>query len=71
MAKKNILFLQGSAPALLSMKTTAKLHELKNTLDLFPSDYYKFPNVKRWLQRKIFVSNGDIECKTQAYFGAL
>lgn len=51
----------------------AKLNELRYDLlphppyspDLAPSDYYLFPNLKRWLQGKRFYSN---EFETDAYF---
>jgi len=39
--------------------------------DLAPSDYYLFPNLKRWLQGKRFHSNDEIISETEAYFAGL
>lgn len=79
MAKKKVLFHQDNAPAHTSMITMAKLNELKYELlphppyspDLAPSDYYLFPNLKRWLMGKRFTSNEDVKCETDAYFEGL
>lgn len=57
----------------------AKLHELHFELlphppdspDLARSDYYLFPNLKRWLLRIFFESDEDLEWETDAYFGGL
>lgn len=62
LAKKKVLFLQDNAPANKSAKVMAKLLELRYEVlphppDLDPSDYFMFPNVKRWLQGKRFASN--------------
>ena len=56
---KKILFLQDSAPAHKSI-TTMDINDLRLQLlshppyspDLAPSDYYLFPNLKRWLINK-------------------
>jgi len=37
--------------------------------DLTPSDYYLFPNLKRWLQEKRFTSNKEVIA--EAYFEGL
>ena len=34
-------------------------------LDLAPSDYYLFPNFKRWLCGRHFKSNEEVEWKTE------
>ena len=36
--------------------------------DLTPSDYYLFPNLKRWLQGKRFHANEKIISETKTYF---
>lgn len=56
------------------MKTMAKLDEFvpypPYSPDLAPCDYYLFPNLKKWLDGKKFLSNDDDEVKveTEAYF---
>ena len=55
--KRKCIFLQGNAPAHKTMKTMAKINELQFELlprrpyypDLAPSDFFLFPNLKRWL----------------------
>jgi len=62
-----------------SLKAMAKLDQLRFELvahppyspDLAPSDYYLFPNLKRWLQRKRFTSNEEVIAETEAYFEGL
>jgi len=57
----------------------AKLDQLRFELvahppyspDMAPSDYYLFPNLKRWLQGKRFTSNEEVIAKTEAYFEGL
>ncbi|XP_033213329.1 protein GVQW3-like [Belonocnema kinseyi] len=39
--------------------------------DLAPSDYYLFPNLKRWLTGKRIYSNEELIAETEAYFGDL
>ena len=34
-----------------------------------PSDYYLFPNVKRWLCGRRLESNEEVESETEGYFG--
>lgn len=79
MKKKKILFLDDNAPSHTSMVAMAKKHELSFELvphppyspDLAPSDYYLFPNLKRWLCGKQFHTNEEVEFETDAYFGQL
>lgn len=79
LAKKKIIFHQDNAPAHTSMIAMAKLHELRYELlphppyspDLAPSDYFLFPNLKRWLQGKKFYTNEEVEWETDVYFEAL
>ena len=60
-----------------SLKVVVKLNELGWKLhpnlpyspDLTPSDYFLFPNLKRWLQGKRFYPNEEVEWETDAYFG--
>ncbi|CAG4985279.1 unnamed protein product [Colias eurytheme] len=57
----------------------AKTEELKFELlphapyspDLAPSDYFLFPNLKKWLGGKRFASNEDVETTVNAYFEEL
>ncbi|XP_033221437.1 protein GVQW3-like [Belonocnema kinseyi] len=57
----------------------AELHEIGFELipqppyspGLAPSDYYLFPNLKRWLTGKRFYSNEELIAETEAYFGDL
>jgi len=57
----------------------AKLDQLRFKLvahllyssDLVLSDYYLFPNLKRWLQGKRFTSNEEVIAETEAYFEGL
>ena len=37
--------------------------------DLAPSDYYLYPNFKRWLCDRLFESNEKVEWETEGYFG--
>lgn len=77
--RKNILFLHDNAPAHKAYKAMAKLEQLGYELvlhpayspDLAPSDYYLFPNLKRFLQGKRFYSNDEVERETNAYFEGL
>ncbi|XP_018352128.1 PREDICTED: histone-lysine N-methyltransferase SETMAR-like [Trachymyrmex septentrionalis] len=59
-----------------STATMAKLDQLRFELvahppyspDLAPSDYYLFPNLKRWFQGKRFRSNKEVIAETEVYF---
>jgi len=79
MAKKKVLYHHDNAPSHTSLKAMAKLDQLRFELvahppyspDLAPSDYYLFPNLKRWLQGKRFTSNEEVIAETEAYFEGL
>lgn len=74
--KKKVLFHQDNAPAHSSAVATAKLAELRYELlphppyspDLAPSDFFLFPNMKKWLGGKRFTSNEEVITETEAYF---
>lgn len=76
LAKKKVLFHQDNAPAHKCAVAMAKLYELRYELvphppyspDLAPSDYYLFPDLKKWLGGKRFESNGEVIAATEAYF---
>ena len=54
----------------------AKFHKLRYELlphppyspDIAPSDYFLFPNLKKWLGGKRFYSNDEIISQTNTYF---
>lgn len=77
--RKKILFLQDNASPHTCHVSTEKFEQLGFELiphppyspDLAPSDYYLFPNLKRWLRGKRFESNEEVEYETEAYFGQL
>ena len=54
----------------------SKFHELRYELllhppyspDLAPSNYFLFPNLKKWLGGKRFYSNDEIISQTNTYF---
>lgn len=79
MKLKKILLLQDNAPAHKSIATMAKINDLglellphpPDSLDLAPSDYYLFPNLKRWLINKKFSSREEIIDAAEAYFAGL
>ncbi|KZC14057.1 Histone-lysine N-methyltransferase SETMAR [Dufourea novaeangliae] len=62
-----------------SVLTMAKFNELKYELlehpayspDLAPSDYYLFPNLKKFLARKRFTSNDEAIAAVNGYFAYL
>ena len=74
--KKKILFHDDNAPPHTSNIAQAKNYELDfeslphppYSLDLAPSDYYLFPNLKRWLCGRCFESNEEVEWETEGYF---
>lgn len=76
LAKKKVLFHQDNAPANKCAVVMAKLYELHYELvphppyspDLAPSDYYLFPDLKKWLGGKRFESNGEVIAATEAYY---
>jgi len=79
LAKKKILFHHDNAPAHSSIIAMSKIHELKFELmphppyspDLAPSDYYLFPNLKKWLGGKRFKSNEEVIEAVNQYFEEL
>ena len=79
MAKKKVLYHHDNAPSHTSLKAMVKLDQLRFELvahspyspDLAPSNYYLFPNLKRWLQGKRFTSNEEVIAETEAYFEGL
>lgn len=76
LAHKRVLFHHDNAPAHTSGIAAAKLMEVGFQLvshppyspDLAPSDYYLFPNMKKWLAGKRFYSNEEVIAETNAYF---
>jgi len=68
-----------NTPAHPSGVVAAKLMELGfqlvphplYSLDLAPSDYYLFPNMKKWLAGRRFYSNEEVTAETNAYFAEL
>ena len=75
--EKKILFHDDNAPSHTSNIAQAKKHELgfkslphpPYSPDLTSSDYYLFPNLKRWLCGRHFESNEEVEWGTEGYFG--
>ncbi|QQP52895.1 Putative mariner transposase [Caligus rogercresseyi] len=76
LAKKKVLFHQDSARVHTCVVSMAKFYELRYELlphppyspDLAPSDYFLFPNLKKWLAGKRFYSNNEIVSQTNTYF---
>lgn len=76
---KEILFYQDDAPAHTSSLAMNKLKQFDWELisyreffpDLSPSDYFLFPNLKRWLQRKRFYTNIQIRRGIHNHFNEL
>ena len=70
--EEKVLFHQDNAPCHKSIATMGKLHELllhpPYFLDLAPSDYWLFTDLKSMLQRKRFGSNEEVISETEAYF---
>jgi len=79
LAHKKVLFHHDNAPAHTSAIVVAKLMEIGFQLvshppyspDLAPSDYYLFPNLKKWLAGKRFYSNEEVIAETSGYFSDL
>ena len=78
MKKKKVLFHQDNALCHKSIAIVAKLHELHfellphtlYSLDLIPSYYWLFANLRRMLLGKRFGSNEEGILETEAYFKA-
>jgi histone-lysine N-methyltransferase SETMAR len=68
-----------NAPAHTSRIVTAKLEELRFEVvphapyspDLAPSDFFLFPNLKKWLGGRRFTSNEEVKAETNGYFAEL
>lgn len=77
--KKNILFRHDNAPVHSSVVAMAKIDEFKFELfpeplyspDLAPSNYYLFPNLKKWLGGKKFDNNEEVIDAVNEYFEEL
>ena len=77
--KKRIIFHQDNARVHTSVLTMAKFKELNYELldhpayspDLAPSDYYLFPNLKKFLAGKRFTSNDEAIAAVNGYFANL
>ncbi|XP_014488084.1 PREDICTED: uncharacterized protein LOC106751635 [Dinoponera quadriceps] len=75
LVKKKVLFHHDDAPAHSSAIATAKLVELRYKLlthppyfpDLTSSDFFLFPNMKKWLAGKKFTSNSKVITMVDAY----
>jgi [histone H3]-lysine36 N-dimethyltransferase SETMAR len=74
--RKKILFHQDNARVHTCLRSMAKIEELKFELvdhppyspDLAPSDFFLFPNLKKWLSGQHFFSNEEVIDRTNAYF---
>lgn len=79
LAKKKILFHHDNAPAHSSAIATTKLVELRYEIlphppyspDLAPSDFYLFPNMKKWLGGRRFKTDLEVISETKSYFEGL
>ena len=79
MARKKMLFHQDNARVHTCAVAIAKLHELKFELllhspylpNLDPSNFFLFPNMKKWLVEKRFESKKDVITEREAYFEEL
>jgi len=77
--KKKIIFHDDNAPSHTSVVAVTKKYELgykslphpPYSLDLAPSYYYLFPNLKRWLCGKRFESNEEVVSEIDSCFGRL
>lgn len=74
--KKKILLHQDNARVHTCTVSMAKIMELKFELlphppyspDLAPSDFFLFPNLKKWLGGQRFMSDDEVITKTEEYF---
>ncbi|XP_023240125.1 LMBR1 domain-containing protein 2-like [Centruroides sculpturatus] len=77
--QKRVLFHQDNAPVHRSVISMTKINELRLKLiphapyspDLAPSDYFLFPNLKKWLGGKRFANNEEVESEVDGYFEKL
>ena len=73
------MFSQDNASVHTSVITMAKINEFKFKLlsrasyspDLALSDYFLFPNLKKWLDGQIFANNEEVESAVNGYFEEL
>ena len=68
---KKILFQQDNARVHTCVVSMAKIIEFLHPAyspDLTPSDFFKFPNLKKWLGRQRFTSNEEFIAQTDDYF---
>lgn len=78
-SKKKIIFHQDNAPAYKSVLAMGKLRDLKYevlehppySLDLAPSDFHLFPNLKKFMSGKHFSSNEEAIAAVEGYFADL
>ena len=76
LTKEKVLFHQDNARVHTCVVSMTKFHELRYELlvhppyspDLAPSDYFLFPNLKKWLGGKGFYSNNEIISQINTYF---
>ncbi|XP_011865157.1 PREDICTED: histone-lysine N-methyltransferase SETMAR-like, partial [Vollenhovia emeryi] len=79
LVKKKILFHQDNTRVHTCMVAMSKLNELKFELlphppyspDLAPSDFFLFPNLKKFLGGKKYKSNAEVENAVNQYFSGL
>ena len=79
LAKEKVLFHLDNAPVHTSVIAIAKINEVKFTLlphapylpNLAPSDYFLFPNLKKWLGDQRFTNNEEMESAVNGYFEEL
>lgn len=77
--QKKVLFHHDNAPAHTALNVVTKFNELDHEVlphpayspDLAPSDFYLFPNFKRWLQGKKFHSMEMIQNEIDPFFCSL
>ena len=77
--KMKMLFHQDNVPVHTSVIAMAKINELKFKLllhvpyspDLAPSDYFLFPNLKKWLGDQRFANNEEVKSAVNGYFEEL
>ena len=71
-AKKKVLFHQDNVRVHTCVVFMAKFHEVlphpPYSPDLALSDYFLFPNLKKWLGGRRFYSNDEIISQTNTYF---
>ena len=78
LAKNKVLFCQDNAPVHISVIAMVKINELKfillplapYSLDLAPSDYFLFPNLKKWLgEFRTAGESSGVNCLNVSGFG--